>query len=499
MGNEDSKRTAEKLAAEVMELSRNMLLVDFRFLDTAISKLVLSPSDKTQSFMTNGKALYYSPLYVLRLYKTDKDTAARQYLHIVMHCVLCHSFVGNKIDRFRWDIASDIAVESLIDELGIKGVLPSKINEHDNIISVLKRKIKALTAERIYHYLCKANISERELYEWQSVFFADEHGLWYAPAFDENAELAVKGWQQKDMPGSNSDSQNGMNGESGRAGRSDSGNGDKESDSGKGNSDTGSGIPRISSENSDTQKEWKRISESVEQDLETFSKNAGNSAESLIKNLKELNREKYDYESFLKKFAVRGEVMKTSEDEFDYVFYTYGLKLYGNLPLVEPLEYRDTKRIREFVIAIDTSGSCSGELVNHFIGKTYNILKSTESFFSKVKIHIVQCDSKIQHDDVITSEEKFERYMKNIKIYGGGGTDFRPVFSYVDELIEKKEFRDLHGIIYFTDGIGIFPEKKPRYETAFVFVEDGEREIAVPPWAIKLVLQKSEMGEGDEL
>lgn len=77
--------------------------------------------------MTNGKTLRYSPLYVLRLYKTDKDSVARQYLHIVMHCVLCHSFVGSKIDRFRWDIASDIAVESLIDELGIKGVLPSKI------------------------------------------------------------------------------------------------------------------------------------------------------------------------------------------------------------------------------------------------------------------------------------------------------------------------------------------------------------------------------------
>ena len=489
----------EKLGAEIMELSRNMLLVDHRFLDAAISKLTLSQSDKTEAFMTDGKALYYAPLYVLRLYKAEKDSVARSYLHIVLHCVLCHSFVGKKIDRLRWDLACDIAVESLIDELGTKGVLPSAKNEYDNILSMLKRKIDFLTAERIYHYLCKTSISEREFYEWQRIFFADEHDLWYSPDLDENAKLGAKGWQQKNLSGSNSDSQNGMNGENGRSGRSDSGNGDRESDSGKGSSDTGSGSPSLSSENSDTQKEWKRIAESVEQDLETFSKNAGSSAGGLIKNLKELNREKYDYEAFLKKFAVRGEVMKTSEDEFDYVFYTYGLKLYGNLPLVEPLEYRDTKRIKEFVIAIDTSGSCSGELVNHFIEKTYNILKSTESFFSKIKIHIVQCDSKIQHDDVITSREDFEQYMKDVKIYGGGGTDFRPVFRYVDELIDSKEFSDLRGIIYFTDGIGIFPEKKPPYETAFIFVEDGDREITVPSWAIKLILRKNDMEEGEEL
>ena len=34
----------------------------------------------------------------------------------------------------------------------------------------------------------------------------------------------------------------------------------------------------------------------------------------------------------------------------------YGMELYGNMPLVEPLEYKETDRVREFVIAIDTSG-----------------------------------------------------------------------------------------------------------------------------------------------
>ena len=71
-----------------------------------------------------------------------------------------------------------------------------------------------------------------------------------------------------------------------------------------------------------------------------------------------------------------------------------------------------------------------------------------------------------------------------------GGTDFRPVFEYVDELREKKEFQNLKGLIYFTDGYGTFPAKKPPYETAFVFIDDGMNNYDVPPWAIKLILQK---------
>ena len=238
---------------------------------------------------------------------------------------------------------------------------------------------------------------------------------------------------------------------------------------------------------------WAEISARMQMDMETFSQIQGDRAGSLMQNLREVNREKYDYTSFLKKFAVLGEVIRVNDEEFDYIFYTYGLKLYDNMPLVEPLEYKEAKRIREFVIAIDTSGSVSGELVQAFVQKTYNVLKSMESFFSKINLHIIQCDATIQEDAKITCQEEFDSYLKNMKIHGLGGTDFRPVFGYVDWLREKKEFQNLKGLIYFTDGFGTFPAKKPDYETAFVFVDNGINNYNVPPWAIKLVLHKEEI------
>ena len=131
--------------------------------------------------------------------------------------------------------------------------------------------------------------------------------------------------------------------------------------------------------------------------------------------------------------------------------------------------------------------------MQQFVQKTYNVPKSTESFFSKINLHILQCDADIQEDVKITSQEEFDAYLKTMTIKGLGGTDFRPVFRYGDELIHKGEFVNLRGLIYFTDGYGTFSERKPEYETAFLFVADEYINPYVPPWAIKLVLQKDEI------
>ena len=188
--------------------------------------------------------------------------------------------------------------------------------------------------------------------------------------------------------------------------------------------------------------------------------------------------------------------MKIDDDEFDYIFYTYGLKLYEKMPLVEPLEYKEIRKIREFVIAIDTSGSVSGELVQAFVQKTYNILKSTESFTAKINIHIIQCDQEIQEDVKITSQAEFDAYLESMTLKGFGGTDFRPVFSYVEELRKQHAFTNLKGLIYFTDGLGTYPERKPDYDTAFVFLEEEYRNPEVPSWAMKLVLEQEDVKGG---
>lgn len=241
-----------------------------------------------------------------------------------------------------------------------------------------------------------------------------------------------------------------------------------------------------------SQAEWRKISERIKADLKSFSKDRNN-AESMEQNLREATRERYDYTAFLKKFMVMGESVQVNDDEFDYIYYTYGLSTYGNMPLVEPLEYKDSNKIKDFVIAIDTSASCRGELVQAFLQKTFDIMQQSENFFNKINVHIIQCDSQVQQDTKITERKELDAFMKQGKLTGFGSTDFRPVFSYVETLREEKEFDNLKGLLYFTDGYGIYPEKMPDYDVAFVFLQEDENAPKVPPWAIKLILEQEDL------
>ena len=137
--------------------------------------------------------------------------------------------------------------------------------------------------------------------------------------------------------------------------------------------------------------------------------------------------------------------------------------------------------------------SCSGELVRRFLEETYSVLKENDSFFRKVNIHIIQCDEKVHTDVKVTSREELDEYMEHFQLYGEGGTDFRPAFAHVEELLRAGEFEDLKGLVYFTDGYGTYPEKMPAYRTAFVFLEEDYRDAEVPPWAIKLILREEDL------
>lgn len=200
---------------------------------------------------------------------------------------------------------------------------------------------------------------------------------------------------------------------------------------------------------------------------------------------------KYDFHRFLRHFAVHREEIHTDTQSFDYIPYIYGLGHYGNIPLIEYLEYQEVTRLEELVIAIDTSGSCSSDTVRRFMEETYGILSDQENFFRKMNLYIIQCDCFIQDTSHITCEKDWQNYLKNLHIHGRSGTDFRPVFEYIEKLRQERKLKNLKGLLYFTDGDGIYPAKATDYETAFVFYKEKAMHQKVPAWAVKLYLDKS--------
>lgn len=482
----EKKEKIEKLAGEVLNLSRNTLAIHLRFLDRAVSMLQLQSLPDLAGMKVNGSTIFYDPVRVLTDYRKERSRVPRAYLHMILHCVYQHYWTSPQVDQDCWDLACDIAVEDTISSLDLPALQTRRAQQQKEVLDALRSQVRYMTADMLYRYFMNADLSAQEIGRLRALFGTDAHGDWY------RQEDSQKRPHKKEGSGKNKENSDQESESEGSSGESS--DEDEEEDSQEGDPDeiplgppAGGGKKRL--------QDWKDTARQMKMDLESFSKGKGDAAGSLLQNLRSVTREKYDYRAFLKKFAALGERMKINQDEFDYIFYTYGLKLYGKMPLIEPLEYKETKQIREFVIAIDTSGSTAGDLVQTFLQKTYNILKQEESFGRRFNLHIIQCDADIQTDIKISNQNEFDRCMEHMQLRGMGGTDFRPVFNYVDELIEKKEFTNLKGLIYFTDGYGIFPPRQPAYKTAFVYIEEGYENPQVPPWAIKLVLQPEDIGE----
>ena len=454
---QEMAETAERLqviGSSILRAARDELYLGMRFLDVALSSFSYQMDGSIHGFGTDGRVMYFQPQMLGGLYKENRILVNRGYLHMVFHCIFRHfawrgagrnigagySAGENNADsektieeRLR-DLSCDIAVEHIIDGMNYRSIRFSRSLLRRETYRLLEKEGKTLNAQRVYKILSGWNLSEKDFVNLEQEFRTDDHKYWESKKPDQKPN------------------------------------------------------PMLS-------RKWGEINDGIETDLETFSQEAGERDGDFLEQIKTENRSKYDYREFLRKFAVFHEEMAVDDDSFDYNFYTYGLRLYGNMPLIEPLESKEVKKVEEFVIVIDTSMSCSGELVRKFLEETYGVLSENESFFTKINVHIIQCDEKVHTDKKITSQEEMKDYMEHLELYGDGGTDFRPAFEWVDRLLEQHEFHNLKGLIYFTDGFGIYPQKMPPYKTAFVFMQDNYRDVDVPVWAMKLILDEDDLTE----
>lgn len=422
------------LCTRILQNSRNELYLNMRYLDLSLSSLGFEMDPACRGLGTDGFVIYYHGEYLCDLYRRGRVLVNRAYLHMVLHCLFCHMDTMGRREGRMWNLSCDIAAESVIDGLYLKCVHIQTPPFRMDWYGRLRQRLQVLNAEGVYKALEEMKLTERQLERLEAEFLVDAHQYWQLPP---------------DAPKT--------------------------------------GVVR--------QNQWSNNREKLQTEMETMGNQQDEDTKSLLEQVQVENRSRYDYRRFLQKFSVLREEMQVDEDSFDYVFYTYGLSLYGNMPLVEPLESKEVSRIEDFVLVIDTSMSCSGDLVRRFLEETYSVLCQSDSYFKKTNIHIIQCDDQVQQDRRITCRQEMEEYMQEFSIIGQGGTDFRPAFEYVNQMLGRGEFHRLKGLLYFTDGEGIYPVKRPVYDTAFVFVKEQYTDISVPPWAMKVILEPEQLLE----
>ncbi len=432
-----------EIAVRIWSQSRNELYVNMPFLDVSLSSLGFEADWGRAGTAVDGRLVHYGPDFLFALYEKGRVLVNRALLHMLLHCLFCHMYTRGGRDKVYWDLACDISTEWLIDGL-LKPCLrvPPRAGRRELYLRMQRemgsggkedaKKAPALTAQRVYRFLKNMNPDERRFARLASEFKVDSHDLWE-------------------------------------------------------NEDPGASLPM--------QNQWQENREKAQAAMEAMGGEDPGGGNPLLDSVKVENRERYDYRRFLKKFALLREEVQVDPDSFDYAYYTYGLSLYGNMPLIELVESREISRIEEFAIVIDTSMSCSGELIMRFLEETYDVLSESETYFRKVRIHIIQCDDQVRGDTVIADREELRRYMEDFQIQGYGGTDFRPAFAYVNGLKKSGKAPHLRGLIYFTDGKGIYPVQAPPYDAAFVFVESMFSDEGLPAWAMKVVLEEEQIME----
>ena len=109
------------------------------------------------------------------------------------------------------------------------------------------------------------------------------------------------------------------------------------------------------------------------------------------------------------------------------------------------------------VVAIDTSGSVDETLLAEFLGEINSIMQSYPNY----EIDVITADAKVQSHKVFLPGESLD-----YELSGGGGTDFRPVFEYIDRTLNYPTL-----LLYFTDGMGTFPEQEPSYDVLWIMPE----------------------------
>lgn len=502
---EERKQTAQgalhNLGLRILNQAKIELSLSMRYLSRALDKLSFQMDFNTRRMGTEGEKLHFHPEFVFQLYVESPQKLYRLYMHSLLHCLFRHMFKTEGREETLWNLATDIHVEYVLDSIDVPLLLRPAYPFREDYFLKLEKEIKSLSAERIYAYLSTQNLSYAERERLEQEFVKDDHRFWEKLG-EEKQPFGADGVEDSEgkEDEERKESSEGMDGsEKSEAPEEPEGSEKSETPEepdGSGRNKNTEGIGKNKGrENSGEReesrkrldKDWEDIGKRTEEEMKD--EKEGEKSEKLSWFLHLEHKRYTPFQDFLRKFSVDREELKTDPESFDYGYYYFGLSQYGNMPLIEENEYRERRKIPELVIAIDTSYSTKGEMVKRFLEETLAILQNKEAFFSKCRVHIVECDDRIRKDILVENAEEMEHYRQRFEVSGGYGTDFRPVFHYIEDLRKKGELKELKALLYFTDGRGRYPKYAPGYTAAFVFPkgEDIDDENA-PFWAMKLYI-----------
>ena len=456
-------KNQDAAALKICEEARAQLILHHPFVGRLGVQIAFVPVQdcRIHTIATNGKVIYINPQWVCRM---PPVTMKGWIAHTIWTAALCHSFRRGEIEPGKFDLASDLEVYTLLHAEKVPMVHKTDFYEMFPKHLPVEEIAAKLPAQKFHRY----SNCDVHLYSCGTVSIPEK-----LPG-EENDPSGKKENFPEDKKGKSMDGDNleegdyqeegdnleeGDNTENKKKGKTSSGN--KESK--KADSDpSGTEASRNCAEKMEADCECDPAMREVwRQRIIEAGQNYKMVYGSLPGELTEL------VEFFTKSKTNRIQLLRR------YLSLCTGGESHWLPParrFVWQKQYlpshRDPKL--EIVVAVDTSGSISEEDFQKIFSDIVNIVKG----FPNYKITLIQCDCAIQDVQEFSTDKPLHKN-PSLELKGRGGTDFTPVFEYIKR---NKIFPKV--LLYYTDSIGTYPEKKPQYPVIWLVTSDN----AHPPW-----------------
>lgn len=389
-----------KLAA-----ARTRLILDKPFLGALVLRMPLEVADPSwcKSAATDAKKIYYNFEYINQLHSSETQfELAKQALH----CALSHfARRGHRI-KHRWDLACEYAVNPILIEEGFTAPPGTLIED----------SFSDMSAEEIYRCL-----QDKDDGDADSSNNEDEGNEESSDPTDNQTENSEPPPSEEPQ---NSDE--------------DSGQDDKDDT-------TSQGAPQPASM---SQQEMDTLSVQWQQRLAGAAQQAqqaGKLSESMARMVEFMLQPKLPWRALLARHMTA-----TARDDYNYAR--------PSSRRGDPSIYPSLRSSQvNMVVAIDVSGSIGDEEMNEFMCEVDAIKGQL-----RARISLLVCDAELAKGSPWIFES-WEEFSLPKTFSGGGGTDFRPVFDWVEKQDQMPEL-----LVYFSDCIGKFPDYQPNYSVIWL-------------------------------
>ena len=397
--------------------ARTRLILDKPFLGALVLRLPLVAANPKwcKTAVTNARKLYYNQDYIDALdIEETQFVLAKQALH----CALSHFARRQHRIKHRWELACAYAVNPLLVNDGLKPPPGTLVEE----------SYAGMTAEEIYHYIDEFDNDDSE--QEKKPNESDDDGT-HDPLQHEGDQNQTQ--QAQDPSETNPDNE----------------------------TNEMQGLAEQPAELSPQEQEelalqWQqRLAGAAQQAMQ-----AGKMGGSMARMVDFMLQPKLPWRMLLARYMTA-----SARDDYSY---SRPSSRRGDPAIFPSLRSSQIN----VAVGIDISGSVDDKEMNEFISEVDAIKGNM-----RARITILPCDAALTENAPLVFEP-WEDVVLPATLKGGGGTNFCPVFEWLD-------LQDQHPdlLVYFTDCQGVFPEVVPSYPV--IWLVKGKQPV---PWGQRVQL-----------